>query len=229
MKTLTGCALVALVALTPRPASAQAGDGAFRLGADFEVIDLEVFPDLVTLFGFGVNGVAFGPSLGYQIGDSIVVGSRLAVRVNVSEVSGGAGTTVDGTIAVVPYFEYMFPDPSVAPFLGAQAGVVGFFADGADPLANAVAGGFGACTSSSPTASASARGASSTSCTWAGTRTGRASRWSRSSASRAGWVERAQSSNSRFWALWTFVGRYGLTCGRIGRMLGGRTVDSGGS
>lgn len=143
MKTLTGCALVALVALTPRPASAQAGDGAFRLGADFEVIDLEVFPDLVTLFGFGVNGVAFGPSLGYQIGDSIVVGSRLAVRVNVSEVSGGAGTTVDGTIAVVPYFEYVFPDPSVAPFLGAQAGVVGFFADGADPLANAVAGGFG--------------------------------------------------------------------------------------
>lgn len=144
MKTLLrALALGALVTLAPSPGSAQVGDGAVRIGADFEIIDLEVFPDRVTLFGFGVNGVAFGPSFGYQIGESIIVGSRFAFRLNVSDVAGAPDLTVDGTVAVVPYFEWMFPDPQVAPFVGAQAGVVAFFADSVDASANFVGGGFG--------------------------------------------------------------------------------------
>lgn len=112
---------VSLVLAAPE-AHADARQGAIRLGADVGVLSVSHFPvDLgpdVVFFQFGVWSRG-GASFGFQLTDAIVIGARAAF--SVVHVDAGASNTT-GSIALQPFFEYMFGDGDVRPFLGAQAG-----------------------------------------------------------------------------------------------------------
>lgn len=125
-------ALAAALACAIAPAStarADAGPGAFRLGSDLRVLTLLHYPeDGEVHVQAGVFGtdlfLALRPQLvvsgAYQLNDSILIGAR--VGFGYQELVLGPFTLDTGVIGVLPFFEYMFGNGTVRPFVGADAG-----------------------------------------------------------------------------------------------------------
>lgn len=145
--------VAALAALGPDRASADAGPGAFRLGADVPVLVLTTFPDVGDpYFQFGLWGQPpvvlldgplpfVGASGAYQVTDAILIGARLGLGVAVFE-TAFTDTTV-GAVALLPFFEYLFLDGTIRPFIGAQAGFQVIFPEDQDARAWFIGGGMG--------------------------------------------------------------------------------------
>ncbi len=141
-------------------ARADAGAGAIRLGADVPVFALNDFPDAnpsLTLqagpwgnaFGYLGPLPLVGASFGYQVTDAIVIGARAGFGIGVvhSQVDTPFGTVVNdtnvGAIGLLPYFEYLFLDGNIRPFVGAQAGFQVFWPDSGDGQGAFIGGGLG--------------------------------------------------------------------------------------
>lgn len=145
--------VAALAAVVPDSAAADAGAGAFRLGVDVPVLVLQTFPDVGDpYFQFGLWGQPpvvlldaplpfVGASGAYQVTDAIVIGARLGLGVAVFE-TAFTDTTV-GAFALLPFFEYLFLDGSIRPFIGAQAGFQVIVAEDDDARAWFIGGGMG--------------------------------------------------------------------------------------
>ncbi len=138
-------ALVAALSITllPGAASADQGEGALRVGADVYVLDLSVFPD----FGdanvqAGVLPAQLAIGAGFQLTSDIVLGARATFGYASSFNFGGVGFGSEyGVLSFLPYFEYMFVDGDIRPFVGAHGGVTGYFPEMGDAEAIAIAGG----------------------------------------------------------------------------------------
>jgi hypothetical protein len=120
--------LITALALVSGPAraSAQEGAGAFRLGADVNIIAVRDFPDFANnfTFGFGPAGAALGPSIGFQLVDWLVLGGRVELRFDWTD-RGAVGTTdlnYDGTFAVVPYAEFLLTRGDARFYVGPEVG-----------------------------------------------------------------------------------------------------------
>ncbi len=141
---VSSLALVAALSLTllPRSAAADQGEGALRVGADVYLLDLSVFPNVAgdpNVRG-GVLPAQLAVGVGYQLNDSIVIGARTTfgyAGVNV----GGPGVYRYGVISLLPFFEYMFIEGDIRPFVGAHAGPTFYFPDMADTQVTGMFGG----------------------------------------------------------------------------------------
>ncbi len=142
--------VAAALASMTATARADAGQGAFRLGADVPVLSLQHFPgDFgdVTIFQFGLwsTNIArpqVGLSFGYQVTDALVIGARAGFGVFVQDI-GGLGDNTTGVVALIPYLEYMFLEGNIRPFVGAEAGFQVLFPEDSDAQAWFVGGALG--------------------------------------------------------------------------------------
>lgn len=148
-------ALACSIAAAP-VARADAGQGAIRLGADIPVFALNDFPDanpsLTLQAGPWGNALGFlGPlpliaaSFGYQVTDAIVIGARAGFGIGLvhAEAGGFVNDQNVGAIGFLPFFEYLFLDGNIRPFVGAQAGFQVFWPDSGDGEGSFIGGGLG--------------------------------------------------------------------------------------
>jgi hypothetical protein len=150
-------ALAASLSLTAT-ANADAGQGAFRLGTDVRVLGLLHYPDALDpsiQFGFVGTDIFLDsrPQLivhgAYQATDALLIGARLGLAYQ--GLDSGAETIDAGAFGILPFFEYLFGDGNIRPFVGAEVGfqlafVEGFGFFGAGDLnthAMFIAGGLG--------------------------------------------------------------------------------------
>lgn len=147
-------ALAASLSLTAT-ASADDGPGAFRLGTDVRAFSLLHYPEQGEVHfqaGFFGTDLFFElrPQLvvsgAYQVTDAILIGAR--VGLGYQELVFGSVTADAGIFGLLPFFEYMFGEGEIRPFVGAEAGFQLAFSEtfGTGDLeteALAIAGGLG--------------------------------------------------------------------------------------
>ena len=110
-------------------ASADAGQGAFRLGTDVRVFGLLHYPDALdpsVQFGFIGTDIFLDarPQLivhgAYQVTDAVLIGARVGLAYQGLDV--GPTTQDVGAFGILPFFEYLFGDGNIRPFIGAELG-----------------------------------------------------------------------------------------------------------
>ncbi len=136
---LLAAALVAASSLAAAPrAHADAGEGAIRLGADVSVLGFQHFPgDFGDLFAFQFGLLAeevtrpqVAASFAYQLTNDLLIGVRGGFGVALVEAGGFSATR--GVVSLVPFFECMFGQGNLRPFIGAEAGFQLLFPDMGD-------------------------------------------------------------------------------------------------
>ena len=133
-------AIVAAISMTaPRAEAQRPGAGSIQLHLDAQILDLQVFPDRYNQVSLGVGGASLGPGIVYQVADGIIIGTRAAFGFTLID-PVTPGDSVAGSIALLPYLEFVFGQDQIAPFVDVHAGFQAIFPDGFDPWANVIVG-----------------------------------------------------------------------------------------
>jgi hypothetical protein len=126
------CTATILSLLICSGAAAQRGTGAFRLGVDLRPFSLLHYPNdgqaFVQFAVFGLDSFLLsrqqvtlsGAVQPFDI--PLVLGSRVGMGYGQITFAGLANAIEGGTIALVPFLEYLFLEGDVRPFLGGQVG-----------------------------------------------------------------------------------------------------------